>query len=53
MTKQYTDEFKAQVLKEVQEVRNAALVARCYELSSVFNPSMPSLKMNAIFGTSF
>ena len=33
MTKQYTDEFKAQVLKEVQEVGNAAVVARRYELS--------------------
>lgn len=30
---QYTDEFKAQVLKEVEEVGNAALVARRYELS--------------------
>ena len=26
MTRQYTNEFKAQVLKEVQEVGNAALV---------------------------
>lgn len=33
MTRQYTNEFKAQVLKEVQEVGNAALVARRYELS--------------------
>jgi transposase-like protein len=33
VTRQYTNEFKAQVLKEVQEVGNAALVARRYELS--------------------
>ena len=33
MTKQYNDEFKAQVLKEVQEVGSAAVVARRYELS--------------------
>ena len=35
MTRQYTNEFKAQVLKEVQEVGNAALVARRMEAADL------------------
>jgi transposase-like protein len=31
--KQYTDEFKEQILKECQETGNVALVARRHEIS--------------------